>query len=151
MTLRLLAGLVAVALVAACATLSEEECIEGNWREIGQRDGQAGRTASFLTEHAKACEKIGILPANRSGNRGGRPGCPLIVPLQKPMTKGARGVVCRQSVLRRNCPRCNWPMARAWHGIVSAMRSMFWIVKCPTCTPRSSKKATRKSGLYRNV
>ncbi len=35
MTLRLLAGLVAVALVAACATLSEEECIEGKGRQAG--------------------------------------------------------------------------------------------------------------------
>ncbi len=35
MTFRLLAGLAALTLVASCATMSEEECLAGNWREIG--------------------------------------------------------------------------------------------------------------------
>ena len=76
MTFRLLAGLAAIALVASCATLSEEECLEGNWREIGQRDGQAGRTASFIAEHAKACEKAGVVPNPSLWEQGRQAGLP---------------------------------------------------------------------------
>ncbi|MBP0481241.1 DUF2799 domain-containing protein [Sagittula salina] len=45
-----------------CATLSEDECRLGNWREIGQRDGADGRMADYVAHHARACEKVSVLP-----------------------------------------------------------------------------------------
>ena len=50
----------AVVGLAACATLSEEDCRGGNWSEIGFRDGSNGRSPDFLDQHAKACSKFGV-------------------------------------------------------------------------------------------
>lgn len=111
MTLRLLAGLVAVTLVAACATLSEEECLEGNWREIGQRDGQAGRTASFLTEHAKACEKIGILPDQSLWEQGRQAGLSAYCTPPKAYDEGRSG-----RGLSPVCPAAQLPALQLAHG-----------------------------------
>lgn len=46
--------------LAACSTLSTEECINGNWQAIGFADGAAGREATYLKNHNKACSKVGI-------------------------------------------------------------------------------------------
>lgn len=91
MTFRLLAGLAALALVASCATLSEEECLQGNWREIGQRDGQAGRTASFIAEHAKACEKAGVVPNQSLWEQGRQDGLPAYCTPAKVYSEGRSG------------------------------------------------------------
>ncbi len=46
--------------LAACATLSEDDCREGNWTDIGVRDGANGRSPEFLDQHREACAKFGI-------------------------------------------------------------------------------------------
>lgn len=56
------AALMAAAALAACASLSEEECRAGNWEAIGLADGIKGRTLSRLSQHAKACAELGIVP-----------------------------------------------------------------------------------------
>lgn len=48
--------------VAACATLSQEECLQGDWRTIGYMDGVDGRPMSRVENHAKACQKSGVTP-----------------------------------------------------------------------------------------
>lgn len=48
--------------VAACATLSKEQCLQGDWRAIGYIDGADGRPMSRIEDHAKACEKTGATP-----------------------------------------------------------------------------------------
>lgn len=48
--------------VAACATLSEKECLQGDWRTIGYMDGVDGRPMSRIENHAKACQKSGVTP-----------------------------------------------------------------------------------------
>jgi len=48
--------------VAACATLSQEECLQGDWRAIGYIDGADGRAMSRIEDHAKACQKAGVAP-----------------------------------------------------------------------------------------
>lgn len=48
--------------VAACATLSKEQCLQGDWRAIGYIDGADGRPMSRIEDHAKACEKTGVAP-----------------------------------------------------------------------------------------
>lgn len=83
--------LTAVVLVSGCATLSEEECLEGNWREIGQRDGQAGRTASFIAEHAKACEKAEVVPNQSLWEQGRQAGLPAYCTPAKVYSEGRSG------------------------------------------------------------
>jgi hypothetical protein len=57
-------ALVAVAAIvtASCATMSQEECLRGDWRAVGYDDGVDGRPMSRLDDHAKACAKAGVTP-----------------------------------------------------------------------------------------
>ena len=56
----LLAGL--FMLQAGCASLSETECRQGDWRAIGAEDGRDGRALAHLDEHREACREYGIAP-----------------------------------------------------------------------------------------
>jgi len=55
-----------MALLAGCATLSEDQCRKAgatSWEGVGRADGQEGRDADYRLElHREACSKIGILP-----------------------------------------------------------------------------------------
>jgi len=57
--------LIAIALLfglAACASVSREECLAGNWEEIGFRDGTNGQFSSYIQQHVKACQKVEVTP-----------------------------------------------------------------------------------------
>lgn len=62
MVYRVISGLFLLLLMAGCATLSEEDCIAGDWRGIGQNDGARGRAADFIGNHTKACADLGVIP-----------------------------------------------------------------------------------------
>jgi hypothetical protein len=53
----LAAGLVAL---SACATLDEDQCRTVDWSQLGYDDGQAGRHASYIDQHRRACERHGL-------------------------------------------------------------------------------------------
>lgn len=55
------AGTVAL-LASSCATLSEDQCLAGNWQGIGYSDGAQGYGAGRLNDHAEACAEYGITP-----------------------------------------------------------------------------------------
>lgn len=60
-----------LALLAGCASLSEEECLSGDWAGIGQRDGAAGRVAETqFARHVKACEAAGVTPQRSAWQAG---------------------------------------------------------------------------------
>ncbi len=48
--------------LTGCATLSENDCRGGDWYSIGQRDGAAGRTEDYVSQHTAACLKFGVAP-----------------------------------------------------------------------------------------
>ncbi|MEM7565204.1 MAG: DUF2799 domain-containing protein [Pseudomonadota bacterium] len=54
--------LVVLFLLAGCATMSESECAQADWRIIGLEDGAKGRALSYLGNHRKACAEYGIKP-----------------------------------------------------------------------------------------
>ncbi len=43
--------LVAVSIAGGCATMSESECINADWREVGRNDGLEGRRQEQLARH----------------------------------------------------------------------------------------------------
>lgn len=57
-----LGAVVAVSALSGCATMSQEDCRQGDWAGAGFKDGEAGRPQSRLDEHAKACAKAGVVP-----------------------------------------------------------------------------------------
>lgn len=46
----------------ACASLSEDQCLAGDWRGIGFADGAQGRAPDHVERHQKACAKVGVAP-----------------------------------------------------------------------------------------
>jgi hypothetical protein len=55
----ILAGLL---FLAGCATLNKEECLSGDWRGLGMKDGVNGELSVRIEEHRKACADHGIRP-----------------------------------------------------------------------------------------
>lgn len=52
----------AAALLGSCATMSEDQCLAGDWGGKGYQDGLNGRVPERLDDHAKACAKFGVTP-----------------------------------------------------------------------------------------
>ncbi len=59
---RIIGLLVAVSTAGGCATMSESECINADWREVGRNDGLEGKRQTQLARHYDACAKYGITP-----------------------------------------------------------------------------------------
>ena len=58
-------------ILAACQTLSKEECVVADWRVIGEQDGAAGYSPQErFGNHVKACERAGVLPDQTLWNEG---------------------------------------------------------------------------------
>lgn len=49
-------------LLAGCATLNKDECLNADWRTIGYEDGARGLPASHIGKHRKACARHGVTP-----------------------------------------------------------------------------------------
>jgi len=47
---------------AGCASISEGECVSGNWSDIGYKDGVNGKSRGKLADYAKTCAKYGADP-----------------------------------------------------------------------------------------
>ena len=75
--LRIFFGLGLLALVSACATLDEGECLSANWYEIGLQDGSNGKSASHFSRHVKACQKHGVIPQQSPWREGREAGLRL--------------------------------------------------------------------------
>ena len=48
--------------LTGCASISEDECISGNWSDIGYKDGVNGKSRGKLADYAKTCIKYGVEP-----------------------------------------------------------------------------------------
>lgn len=77
--------------LAACASLSEDECRAGNWYGIGKEDGANGRQSSFVEQHSKACADFGIAPDRKAWARGRADGLPLYCTPRRAFEEGRRG------------------------------------------------------------
>ena len=49
-------------LQAGCASMSQGECLSGDWGPVGYRDGADGHPPSRLDDHARACAAYGVRP-----------------------------------------------------------------------------------------
>jgi hypothetical protein len=50
-----LLGFAGLLVLSGCATLSREQCLAGDWHQIGVQDGHHGHYASRLNDHRSAC------------------------------------------------------------------------------------------------
>ena len=67
---RLCVGVLALSIAGGCATMSESECINADWREVGRNDGLEGKPHTQLARHYDACAKYGITPNREQYNAG---------------------------------------------------------------------------------
>jgi hypothetical protein len=51
-----------LSLLSGCATLSEGECRNSDWYDIGFRDGRRGEPQDRISSHSGACAEHGVAP-----------------------------------------------------------------------------------------
>ncbi|OGN42276.1 MAG: hypothetical protein A2623_01060 [Caulobacterales bacterium RIFCSPHIGHO2_01_FULL_70_19] len=85
----LLAG--AVVALGSCATMSEEQCLAGDWAGQGFNDGAAGYAMSRLGEHAEACGKHGVVPDDAAYRSGWSEGVLRYCTIENGFRVGAEG------------------------------------------------------------
>lgn len=66
----LTASLLLTLFLAACASLSKEECRSGDWHTIGVTDGQKSQLRDRIAKHQKACDRMDITPDIKAWNAG---------------------------------------------------------------------------------
>lgn len=52
--------------LGSCATMSEDQCLAGDWGRQGYADGRSGQPVSRLDAHSEACAKYSVVPDARS-------------------------------------------------------------------------------------
>lgn len=67
---RIALSLAALVALGSCATLTEEECRAGDWRQIGVADGAEGYGSGRLDLHRRACADTGVVPDAAAWARG---------------------------------------------------------------------------------
>jgi len=56
--------------LSACASLTPQQCLSGDWQNIGFGDGVAGRAPDYINAHRDACSEVGIVPDFEAWLRG---------------------------------------------------------------------------------
>ena len=88
---RLALLLLPAALLSGCASLTHEQCLRGDWRQIGHADGSAGASAYLINDHAKACAEVGVRPNLDEYLRGREQGFELYCRPQNAFAIGRSG------------------------------------------------------------
>lgn len=85
------AALASVLVLGGCASMSPEECRSADWYDVGQHDGQSGRSRSNIESHAKACGEVHISPDRGLYQKGWARGIVSYCTPQNGMEVGRRG------------------------------------------------------------
>lgn len=88
---RLLAAFAIVAALSGCTTLSQGECLTGDWYTVGRDDGSRGLQRSRLFEHHKACAEYGVRPDPVAYDAGREDGLLRYCTPRKGFTEGRDG------------------------------------------------------------
>ncbi|MBL4806982.1 MAG: DUF2799 domain-containing protein [Rhodobacteraceae bacterium] len=68
--MRFLFVLMILPFLAACASLTEQQCQVGDWANIGYNDGVNGRSSDYVSRHFDACADQGISPDTQAWQTG---------------------------------------------------------------------------------
>lgn len=122
--MRYLFLLTALALLAACATLDENQCRAGNWYDIGLNDGANGRSNDYIFEHAKACNEFGIAPKAAPWRKGRTEGLKQYCTVSNAYRIGQRGQHLNSVCSGENLSRLERANDRGlrWHDIERRIR-----------------------------
>ena len=84
--------------------MSESECINADWREVGRNDGLEGRRQTQLARHYDACVKYGIPPGRDQYMEGRESGLAVYCTQESGYWEGRNG-----AGYRRVCPASSEP------------------------------------------
>lgn len=88
--------------LGSCATMSEAQCLAGDWGGQGYSDGASGLAMTRLDDHARACAKHGVTPDPDAYAAGRRQGlmqyCTVDKGFEVGRTGGSYAGVCPPSV-----------------------------------------------------
>ena len=73
------------------ATLDREDCVRGNWAELGVQDGLAGKTLGELNLHKAACSEYAIIPNEKLYKEGREKGLKDYCKIDNAVTSGLSG------------------------------------------------------------
>lgn len=88
----ILIGLIGLATVAGCSSLSRNQCIAGDWETVGYRDGLGGVASTRLLEHHEACVSHGVVPDRNAYLTGWQDGIAQYCQPANGFSLGQRGV-----------------------------------------------------------
>lgn len=92
MNARLFLAAGAALALGGCATMSAQECLSADWRQIGYEDGSQGRAAAFLQQRRSDClDKANIAPDGRAYEQGRLDGLKLYCTPENGFRIGASG------------------------------------------------------------
>lgn len=80
-----------LSLTTACATLSQSECLQADWHDIGQRNGSQGYARDRLDEHKTACAEYGVMPDPNAYHEGRRAGLEIYCTAENGLEQGKTG------------------------------------------------------------
>jgi len=83
-------GLVSSLLLSSCATLSSDECLNANWKNIGFADAMKGYSIQ-LSDHSEACAKVKITPDKALYMQGYNEGAKQYCTYDNGLTVGTKG------------------------------------------------------------
>ncbi len=78
--------------LGGCATLSQEQCVNEDWYDLGMRDGAAGYPPEQLAEHRQACSEYRIRPDREAYRAGWEEGIRNYCTPERGFREGRAGV-----------------------------------------------------------
>ena len=79
------------AVLAACTSMSAEECQMADWYTVGYEDGARGYSTTAISRHRKACAKHGVSPKFDRYTAGHAKGVPLFCVPRQGFTIASKG------------------------------------------------------------
>ena len=90
-TISIFGGLALLLLLSGCATLSETECVSGNWEQVGYQDGKSGRDSDYILRHESACIEYGVQLDRVAYEAGRQQGLTRYCTADNGFSRGSRG------------------------------------------------------------
>lgn len=138
--------MLAASIVSACATMSESECINADWREIGRKDGVEGKPQAQLARHYDACAKYGITPTRDEYAAGYKAGLAVYCMQDSGYWEGRNG-----ASYERVCPASSesaflagYRAGRSVHDAIENIRSVRWQMESAKARISSLEDEIRK-------
>ena len=78
-------------MLGACASISEEQCLAGDWQELGFEDGTKGANIDRVHKYTNVCAEHGVSVQANLYSKGYEQGLPLYCTHRRGLNSGTNG------------------------------------------------------------